>query len=176
MKGLNWHGIIRFPCSVSLGIEFPSGRLLSEQEISLGLMTSVSWLNVRSREHIDCGVIVGRRIIGRSIEWLAVVLSWCMMMLNEHSRNGTNHSWRMHQIHGSGGLPRRRRSLVRALVCHLWVDRGEVSQSGQLMRRPRSFRSTLMPSGAEIVFSSRILLTLLPYCVLLPFGLALFAV
>ena len=33
-------------------------------------MTGVSWLFVRSREHIECGVVVGRNLIGKSIGWL----------------------------------------------------------------------------------------------------------
>ena len=57
-----------------IGIEFPSGRLWSEREISLGLMTGVSLLTVRSRDHIECRVVVGCRLIERSM-WLVVLLS-----------------------------------------------------------------------------------------------------
>ena len=71
VKGLNWNEFIRFSlarhCCVLLAIEFTSGQLWSEQETSLGLMTDVPWLIVRSREHIECGVVAGRRLIGRSI-------------------------------------------------------------------------------------------------------------
>ena len=45
---------------------------------------------------------------------------------------------------------------------------GKVSWSGQQKRRPPSFRFTLMLSSAENVFSSRKLVTLHRYCVLLP--------
>ena len=56
-------------------------------------MTDVSWLTVQSsREHIECGIVVGYRLIGKNIWWLFVVLSWSMNTLNEHSRNGANHS------------------------------------------------------------------------------------
>ena len=76
-----------------LGIEFPSGRLWSEHETSLGFMTDVSWLTVRSRGLIECGVVAGHRQIGKSIPGKHVgVLSWLMKMLNEHSRNGANYS------------------------------------------------------------------------------------
>ena len=61
-----------------LEIEFPSERLWSEWEISLDLMTGVSWLTVRSREHIECGVLVERRMIGKSLGWLVIMLSMCM--------------------------------------------------------------------------------------------------
>ena len=105
---------------VLLGIEFPNERLGSEREINLSLMTGVSWFTVGTREHIEYGVAVVRRLIGKSIEWLAIILSWSVKTLNEHSRNGTNHYWRMHQIHESVDLQIRRRSLVLALVCHLW--------------------------------------------------------
>ena len=67
-----------------LRIEFPSGQLWSERVISLGLMTGVSWLIMQSREHIECRVVIGRKLIGRSIRWLAVMLSLCMKRLNEH--------------------------------------------------------------------------------------------
>ena len=56
----------------------------------------------------------------KSIRRLVVMLSVSMEMLNEHSPNGANHSRRMHQIHGSCGLPLRWRSLVLALAFHLW--------------------------------------------------------
>ena len=75
-----------------LGIEFPSGRLWSEQETCLSLITVVPWLIVRSIEHIACEVVAGRRLIERSTRWLVVdVLSWSIGMLNKHSPNGANH-------------------------------------------------------------------------------------
>ena len=52
-----------------LGIEFPRGRLWSERETSHGLKIGVSWLALRSREHIEYGVVEGRRLFGRSIGW-----------------------------------------------------------------------------------------------------------
>ena len=48
--------------------EVPSRHLWPEREISLGLITGVSWLTARSREHIECGDVVGHRLIGKSIE------------------------------------------------------------------------------------------------------------
>ena len=99
--------------------------------------------------------------------------SWSRKMLNEYSRSRANHSWRMHQIHGSGGLQLGRQSFVRALVFHLWQT-GEVSWSGQQMRRSHCLRRTLMLSGAEIYFGIRILVTLLPCCVMLSSDFALF--
>ena len=66
----------------------PSGRLLSEQVISIDLMAGVSWLTVRSREHIECGIGARRRLIGMSIGWLAVVLSLSVEMLSERLRSG----------------------------------------------------------------------------------------
>ena len=109
---------------------------------------------------IGCEILVFCRLIGRSIRWLVVVLSWPMKMLNDHSRNGENHSWPMHQIYESGGGGRQ--SLVRALVCYLWYT-GEVGCSSQQMRRPRCFRLSLCLSSAGIVFSSLIRVTLLQY-------------
>ena len=68
VKGLNCNRILRFLCPVSLrnealfcvllGIEFPAGRLCSEREISLDSMIRESWLTMRSREHIECKVVV----------------------------------------------------------------------------------------------------------------------
>ena len=55
------------------------------------------------------------------------------------------------------------------------MDR-RVSWFGQQLRKPHCFRRTLTLSSAEIVFSSRVLVTLLQCCVLLCSGLALFAV
>ena len=55
------------------------------------------------------------------------------------------------------------------------LSRG-VSWSGQQKRRPHCFRNTLMVSSTTIVFRTRILVTLLWYCVLLPSGLTLFVV
>ena len=39
----------------------------SEPGIRLGLMTGVSLFTLGNREHIECGVIVGHRLIKRSI-------------------------------------------------------------------------------------------------------------
>ena len=89
--------------------------------------------------------------------------------------SGEKHSWRMDQILVSCSLPWIQRRLVRALSCHLG-ETEEVGWSGQRMRRLLCFRRTLMLSSAEIDFSSRIPVTLLRYCVLLPSCLALFAV
>ena len=75
-----------------LRIKFPSERLWQEREISLGWLTGVSWLTTRSREHMECEVVVGRRLIRRSIGWLIVMLSMCMWKLNEHSMSGAEHS------------------------------------------------------------------------------------
>ena len=114
VKDFNWNGIIRSPCPVlSLNEELLrvirdrvlSGQLLLEQEISLSWMIGVAWLCKISREHIECGVVAGRRLIRRSTGWLVVVLNWSMKMLSKHSRNEENNSCRMHQIHGSSGLP-----------------------------------------------------------------------
>ena len=58
----------------------------SEREMSLGLMSDVYWLTVRSRELIECGVVVGWRLSRRGKKWLVVVLSWSMNRLNEQSR------------------------------------------------------------------------------------------
>ena len=66
-----------------LGLECPSGRLWSEQEASLGLMTGVPWPTVRTRE---CGVVAERRLIGRTIWWHVVELRWITKMMNKHSR------------------------------------------------------------------------------------------
>ena len=52
----------------------------------------------------------------------------------------------------------------------------EISWSGQQLRRPHCFRLTLTISSEEIAFTSRILVTLRGYCVLLRFGPALFVV
>ena len=49
-----------------LEIEFQSERLWSERVVSLSLMTGVPWPTVRSRELLECGIVVGRRLIGRS--------------------------------------------------------------------------------------------------------------
>ena len=77
MKDLNWNGILRpndpYQRLTRLSFEllrmaWPSMRLWSEQETSPGLMTGVPWLTVRSREHIACGVVTGRRMIGKSID------------------------------------------------------------------------------------------------------------
>ena len=65
---------------------FPSGRLWPERGIKIGLMTGVSLLTVRSREHIEYEVVVGRMLIERSIGWLVVVLNWSLKLLNEYSR------------------------------------------------------------------------------------------
>ena len=95
---------------IILGIEFPSGRFGSERMLSLGLVAGISW----PTEH-RVWSLVGRRLIGRCTRWLVDMLSLCEKMQNEQLLNGGNYSRRMHQIHGSGGLPLRRRSLVRAL-------------------------------------------------------------
>ena len=63
-----------------------------EQKTSLALKIGVSWLIVQSSEQIEYGVVAERRLIGRSIQWLAVELSWSTKMLYEHSRNGANYS------------------------------------------------------------------------------------
>ena len=112
VEDINWNRIFRYPCPVSSlneallrGIrEFSSGQLWLSGRLysSLGLMTGAPWLIMQSREHIECGVIAGRRLIGSSIKWHVVVLSWSMEMLNEHSRSGANHSWHMLLIHRSG--------------------------------------------------------------------------
>ena len=65
-----------------LGIEFPSGRLWSKREISLGLITGVPGFTVRSREHMEYGAR------GGSLPCSAG-LGKC---LKEHSQNGANHS------------------------------------------------------------------------------------
>ena len=75
-----------------LGKEFPDGQLWSAREISHGLMTGVSRLTARSREHIECGVVVGRRLVGRSKGWHVVMLSMCIWKLNELSMSGAEHS------------------------------------------------------------------------------------
>ena len=55
-----------------LGIEFPIRRLRSEREIGLGLLTGVSRYPVRSRDHIEYGVVFARRLTGRE-EYRVVV-------------------------------------------------------------------------------------------------------
>ena len=127
--------------------------------ISLDLMTGVSWFTMQSREHIECGVVVERSLIGKSIGWLVVMLSLCTWMLNEHSLKGAHHSRRMHKIHGSGGLQSRRRSLVQALACHLWWI-GEVGWSGLQMKSPHCFRRTLALNSVRDSFGNRILMTI----------------
>ena len=76
-----------------LGTELLSGRLWSEVEISLGLMTCVSWLTVRRGEYIECGEVAGCRLIERCIGCLVVMLSMCMWKLNKHSMSEADHSW-----------------------------------------------------------------------------------
>ena len=75
-----------------LAIGFPSERLWSEREIYHGLMTNVSWRSSRSKENIECVVIVVRRLIGRSIWWLVVMPNMCMWKLDEHSISGAEYS------------------------------------------------------------------------------------
>ena len=45
---------------------------------SLGFMTCVVWLTVQSREHIECGVVIRRRLSEKSIGRLVVMLSLSM--------------------------------------------------------------------------------------------------
>ena len=101
VKGLNWNEIIRSPCQVLslnkailrvIRNRVPKGRLWLELEISLGLITGVFSPTTRIREHIECGVVVERKLIGGSIRWLVVMLSMCMWKLNEHSISGGDHS------------------------------------------------------------------------------------
>ena len=47
---------------------------------------------VRLIKLIECGVVVGCRLIGGSTRWLFVMLNMCMWKLNEHSMKGTKHS------------------------------------------------------------------------------------
>ena len=82
----------------------PKQRIADRTSDWLGLLTDVSWFIGRSREHIECGVVVGRKLIGRSIEWLVFMLNWSRKTLNKPSWNRAIHSWQMHQIHGIGGL------------------------------------------------------------------------
>ena len=44
-----------------------SGRLWPEWVLILGLMTGVSWLTVRSRENVECEVVVERKLIRKSV-------------------------------------------------------------------------------------------------------------
>ena len=37
---------------------------------------------------MECGIVAGCRLIGKSIGRLAVVVNWSMKTLNRHSRNG----------------------------------------------------------------------------------------
>ena len=69
--------------------KFPKRTIVARTRgISLGLMTSVAWLTVQSRGHIECGVVVGSRRIGKSIEWLVIMFCVCAWKLNEHSMSG----------------------------------------------------------------------------------------
>ena len=43
-------------------------------------------------EHLEYQVVAGSRLIGESIEWLVVMLSLSMNILNGHSLNGANYS------------------------------------------------------------------------------------
>ena len=87
MKSLNWNEVTRFPCSVSLLNEALLRTIRDTYSKSTIVVTTGdkpwfddrwSWLTLGSREHIDCGVVVGRRLIRRSIRWLVVMLSLCM--------------------------------------------------------------------------------------------------
>ena len=99
VKGLNYNLIIRSSCPVLslietllsvLEIKFPSKRLWLERVLNYDLMTGVCWLTVRNRDNIECVVIIGRRLIERSIEWLIVMFIWSTKTLNEHSQNEAN--------------------------------------------------------------------------------------
>ena len=58
---------------------------------------------------------------------------------------------------------------MRTLACSLcWT--GEVEGSGLQIKRPHFFQGTLTLNRIEIVFSNRILVTLVQYSVLLPIG------
>ena len=54
-------------------------------------MTGVAWLTARSREHIECGVEVRRKLFWRSIGWLVShaqhVYVEAERVLNERSRS-----------------------------------------------------------------------------------------
>ena len=74
--------------------------------VCLGLQCEVE------SKYIGCRIVTGCRLIGRRIEWFAILLSWSMKMLKEHSWNRANHSWQMVKIHWIGGLLWRPQSLV----------------------------------------------------------------
>ena len=84
VKGLNWTGIIRFICLVS-SVNEALLRIIKDRALKgtiavrtgdkPWLITGVSWLTVRSREHIECVVAVGCNLTGRNIGWLIGVLS-----------------------------------------------------------------------------------------------------
>ena len=155
--------------------KFPKRTSVVRMGIILGWMTNKSWLTMESRRHIECGVVVGCKLIERSTGRLVVMLSICMWKLKEHSISGAWLFWQMHQIHGSDGRQLRRQSLVRALVCHLWWTQ-KVGWSGQHSKSPYCFRRSLTPNRVRIIFSNRILVIFVQYSVLLLSGLALLVV
>ena len=145
-------------CYTLFVVGFLSGRLWSGRGISLGVMTCVYWLTVRSRGHSECGVVAGRRLILRSIGGLVVMLSVCRRKLNKYSMSGAKLSWQMYQIHRSGG-----QQLSGGLWCELHFatcrEQRRIAGLGQQMKRPHCFRHTLTPTNVKIVFSNRIHVT-----------------
>ena len=114
VQGLNWNEIIRSPWPASSLNEVLS-RVISDRVPKWTIVVKTGdkpWFGelcvlVHRAKHLAYRVwscIVKCRLIGKSIGWLVVVLSWSMKTLNEHSQNGASYSWRMHQIYGSCGL------------------------------------------------------------------------
>ena len=120
-------------------------------------MTCVSWLTVRSREHIECGVVVWRRLILMSIGRLVVMLSVCMLFDERSTALLTNAS-----------NPRKWWSTVKMTVFGVrlcWTEK--LGWSDQQKKRPHYFWRTLTPNNVEIVFSNHTLVTVVQYFVLL---------
>ena len=89
VKGINWNEIIRSFCPVStlnkalLSIfpnRVPKRMIVVRTGYKLWLMTSVSWLTVRSRGHMECRVVVGvgSMLTGRGIGWFVGMFSMYM--------------------------------------------------------------------------------------------------
>ena len=101
VKCLNWNAMISPSCPVSL-LNEALLHVIWDRVLKRTIVVRTGdnpwfdnrcvWLTVQRTKHIECGVVVGRRLIGRSIGWLVVMLSWSMKMLNERSQSGVNHS------------------------------------------------------------------------------------
>ena len=100
MKGLNWNETIRSPCPVSLLNEallrviknrVPKRTIVVRKGNKPWFDDRCVLLTMQYKRHLECGVVVRYRLIGRSIGWLVVMLSLCTKILNEYSLDGANH-------------------------------------------------------------------------------------